>query len=45
MSNFRGSKEKLVCEHPFVNYATINLFIHAEKAAGSRGALLQNEKD
>ncbi|KAJ5694415.1 hypothetical protein N7536_004827 [Penicillium majusculum] len=45
MSKFRGSKEKLVCEHPFVNYATINLFIHAEKAAGSRGALLQNEKD
>jgi ankyrin repeat protein len=45
MSKFRGSKEKLVCEHPFVNYATINIFIHAEKAAGSRGALLQNEKD
>ncbi|KAJ5413837.1 hypothetical protein N7509_000464 [Penicillium cosmopolitanum] len=31
ISNFRGSKEKLVCEHPFVNYATINLFIHADK--------------
>ncbi|PLB55548.1 ankyrin [Aspergillus steynii IBT 23096] len=45
ISNFRGSKEKLICDYPFVNYATINLFIHAEKAANSRGALLQNEKD
>jgi ankyrin repeat protein/adenylate kinase family enzyme len=45
MSNFRRSKENLVCDHPFLNYATINLFIHAEKAAGSRGALLHNEKD
>ncbi|CAI7605614.1 unnamed protein product [Penicillium manginii] len=45
MTNFRGSKEKLICDHPFVNYTTINLFIHAEKAAGSRGSLVQNEKD
>ncbi|KAJ5272401.1 hypothetical protein N7478_007526 [Penicillium angulare] len=45
MSNFPGSREKLVCDHPFVKYTTINLFIHAEKATGSRGALLQNEID
>ncbi|KAJ5597341.1 hypothetical protein N7537_007425 [Penicillium hordei] len=45
MSNFRGSKEKLICDLPFVNYATINLFIHVEKAASFRGTLLQDEKD
>ncbi|KAJ5703720.1 hypothetical protein N7493_010858 [Penicillium malachiteum] len=45
ISDFWDSKEKLVYDYPFLNYTTINLFLHAEKAAGSRGALLPNEKD
>ncbi|CAI7636814.1 unnamed protein product [Penicillium manginii] len=45
MSNFPGSKRTLICDHPFLDYATVNLFVHAEKSAGSRGALLQNEKN
>ncbi|KAJ5100997.1 hypothetical protein N7456_007049 [Penicillium angulare] len=43
MSIFQDSKEKLVCDHPFLNYATINLFIHAKKAADFRGASMPNE--
>ncbi|KAJ5919300.1 hypothetical protein N7466_010243 [Penicillium verhagenii] len=35
----------LIRDHPFVHYATTYLFIHAEKAASSRSAALQNEKD
>ncbi|CAI7633130.1 unnamed protein product [Penicillium crustosum] len=45
MSHFETSKHKLVCDHPFLKYTTINLFIHAEKAAGCRGALLYNENN
>ncbi|CAI7677649.1 unnamed protein product, partial [Penicillium manginii] len=45
MSKFQVSKEKLICDHPFLNYTTINLFVHAEKAADARGALLHNEID
>ncbi|KAF7516126.1 hypothetical protein PCG10_002464 [Penicillium crustosum] len=45
MSHFQRSKDNLVCDHPFLKYTTINIFIHAEKAAGSRGALLYNEND
>jgi adenylate kinase family enzyme len=45
MDHFQRSKDNLVCDHPFLSYTAINLFIHAEKAAGSQAALLQNEKD
>jgi ankyrin repeat protein len=30
--------------HPLLAYATLNLFIHGEKAAGSRADVLQNEQ-
>ncbi|CAI7581948.1 unnamed protein product [Penicillium pancosmium] len=43
ISNFQGLVINLVENHPFLHYTTINLFVHAEKAAGAE--LLQNEKD
>ncbi|KAJ6141206.1 hypothetical protein N7470_010102 [Penicillium chermesinum] len=43
-SEFQRSRIELVRDRAFLEYATINLFIHAEKAADSRGALLENEK-
>ncbi|KAJ5640058.1 uncharacterized protein N7484_007920 [Penicillium longicatenatum] len=38
-------KEKIIQVYSFLNYATTNLFIHAEKAAGSRADAVQNESD
>ncbi|KAJ5777404.1 hypothetical protein N7520_000650 [Penicillium odoratum] len=31
--------------HPLLHYATLHLFVHAEKAAASRADILQNEQD
>ncbi|KAJ5633371.1 hypothetical protein N7490_009710 [Penicillium lividum] len=45
MSIFKGSEDGLVYDHPFLDYTTINLFVHAEKAASYRGTLLHNEID
>ncbi|KAJ5387866.1 hypothetical protein N7509_010407 [Penicillium cosmopolitanum] len=42
-SDSEESWDKLGEDYPFLGYATINLFNHAEKAAHSRGDLLQNE--
>ncbi|KAJ5798446.1 uncharacterized protein N7503_007742 [Penicillium pulvis] len=36
-------KKKIIRNLPFLEYATVNLFIHAEKAAGSRADAVQNE--
>ncbi|KAJ5848581.1 hypothetical protein N7455_012538 [Penicillium solitum] len=38
-------KQDFIQDHPLLDYATYNLFIHAEKAAGSRADVLQNEQD
>ncbi|KAJ9492466.1 hypothetical protein VN97_g758 [Penicillium thymicola] len=35
----------LIQDHPLIAYATYYLFIHAEKAAGSRADLLQNQNE
>ncbi|KAJ5735696.1 uncharacterized protein N7483_000821 [Penicillium malachiteum] len=40
-----ASNLDIVQSHPFLHYATINLFVHAEKATSSRADLLHNEKD
>ncbi|KAJ5935926.1 hypothetical protein N7454_005224 [Penicillium verhagenii] len=46
MSHFEErSRDDLMYEYPFVSYTAINIFIHAEKAASSRGTLLHNEID
>ncbi|KAJ5772329.1 hypothetical protein N7520_002858 [Penicillium odoratum] len=45
ISDFKRSKDDLLQDQSFLNYATANLFIHAEKAAGSRADLIPNEKD
>ncbi|KAJ5894868.1 hypothetical protein N7495_006559 [Penicillium taxi] len=39
----RERREEIIQEHPLLNYATINLFIHAENAAESRQDVVQNE--
>ncbi|CAG7953282.1 unnamed protein product [Penicillium salamii] len=37
--------QSLTQDHPLLDYATTNLFIHAEKAAHSRVLILPNEQD
>ncbi|KAJ9484874.1 hypothetical protein VN97_g8488, partial [Penicillium thymicola] len=44
-SGFKGTREHLIQERPLLEYATTNLFIHAEKAADFRPDIVQNEKD
>ncbi|KAJ5110886.1 hypothetical protein N7532_001421 [Penicillium argentinense] len=44
-NNASTTKSDIVQDLPFLAYATINLFIHAEKAASSRSGALKNEKD
>ncbi|KAJ5548876.1 hypothetical protein N7513_006110 [Penicillium frequentans] len=44
-SDSQGKKEELIQKNPLLAYATGNLFIHAEKAAHSRGLLQLNEQD
>ncbi|KAJ5710397.1 hypothetical protein N7488_004553 [Penicillium malachiteum] len=41
---YKGTREDLIQELPLLEYATKNLFIHAEKAADSRPDIVQNEK-
>ncbi|KAJ5513228.1 hypothetical protein N7463_002780 [Penicillium fimorum] len=41
----KGTKEGLVQDHPLIQYATTNLFIHAEKAIEFRSSVLHNEKE
>ncbi|CRL21329.1 NACHT nucleoside triphosphatase [Penicillium camemberti] len=38
-------KQDVIQDHPLLDYATYNLFVHAEKAADSRADVLQNEQD
>ncbi|OQD59911.1 hypothetical protein PENPOL_c019G03493 [Penicillium polonicum] len=38
-------EQGFIQDHPLLAYATNNHFIHAEKAAGSRADVLQNEQD
>ncbi|KAJ5393249.1 uncharacterized protein N7487_010890 [Penicillium crustosum] len=40
-----SDKQDFIQNHPLLDYATNNLFIHAEKAANSRVDVLQNEQD
>lgn len=42
---FKETKEDLIWNCSLLNYATTNLFIHAEKAADCRSDIFQNEKD
>ncbi|KAJ5166670.1 uncharacterized protein N7482_005451 [Penicillium canariense] len=42
--NFERAQKDLVRDHPLLTYATIYLFVHAEKAAGSRADVLSNEQ-
>ncbi|KAJ5346952.1 uncharacterized protein N7506_000205 [Penicillium brevicompactum] len=44
-SGLEGTKESLVQDHPFIHYATTNLFAHAEKAFNFRSNVLYNEKE
>ncbi|KAK5788083.1 hypothetical protein VI817_009041 [Penicillium citrinum] len=44
-TELKGTKEELIQDRPLVNYATINLFTHAQKAADHRPGVLQNEKN
>lgn len=44
VSTSQRSKNDLIHLHPFLKYTTINIFIHAEKAAGYRASLLYKEK-
>ncbi|KAJ6115306.1 hypothetical protein N7486_001084 [Penicillium sp. IBT 16267x] len=44
-NDLEKTKENLTQDLPFLDYATINLFIHAEKAAGCRADAIQNELD
>ncbi|CAG8215959.1 unnamed protein product [Penicillium olsonii] len=39
------TKEDLIRNHPLLAYATVNLFIHAERAAHSRVQVLLNDHD
>jgi ankyrin repeat protein len=39
------TRKDLIRNHPLLAYATINLFIHAQKAAHSRALILLNEQD
>ncbi|KAJ5159295.1 uncharacterized protein N7500_008946 [Penicillium coprophilum] len=41
----KRNKDDLIQDHPLLEYTTVNLFIHAEKAADSRSDIFQNEKD
>ncbi|KAI2741901.1 hypothetical protein DTO012A1_4463 [Penicillium roqueforti] len=44
-SGFKGTKEGLIQEYSLIHYATMNLFIHAEKASEIRSDVLQDEKE
>ncbi|KAJ6004615.1 hypothetical protein N7540_012984 [Penicillium herquei] len=44
-SGLKGTREKLVQDYALLEYATTNLFIHAEKAADSRPEIVKNEKE
>ncbi|CAG8948022.1 unnamed protein product [Penicillium salamii] len=44
-SDLEDAKQSLTQNHPLLDYATVNLFIHAEKAAHSRILILPNEQD
>jgi ankyrin repeat protein len=44
-NNPSTTEDDIVQDHPLLAYATINLFIHAEKAASSRPDVFKNEKD
>ncbi|CAG7956104.1 unnamed protein product [Penicillium salamii] len=44
-SDPKEAKQGLKENHPLLDYATVNLFIHAEKAAHSRVLILPNEQD
>ncbi|CAG7940462.1 unnamed protein product [Penicillium salamii] len=44
-SALKGTREHIIQEHPLLEYASTNLFVHAEKAADSRPDIVQNEKD
>ncbi|CAG8074305.1 unnamed protein product [Penicillium salamii] len=44
-SALKKTREHLIQEYPLLEYATTNLFVHAEKAADSRPDMVQNEKD
>ncbi|KAJ5111182.1 hypothetical protein N7532_001717 [Penicillium argentinense] len=45
MSNNPSTTKSDIVQDPLLAYATVNLFIHAEKAASSRSGVLKNEKD
>ncbi|KAJ5148974.1 hypothetical protein N7448_000552 [Penicillium atrosanguineum] len=45
LNDLQRIEEESLQEWPLLTYATYNLFIHAEKAAGSRADVLQNELD
>ncbi|OQE41042.1 hypothetical protein PENCOP_c005G03906 [Penicillium coprophilum] len=44
-TELKRTKKDLIQDFPLLEYATVNLFIHAEKAADSRSDIFQNEKD
>ncbi|CAG7916281.1 unnamed protein product [Penicillium olsonii] len=43
--NYGATRLRLSHAHPFLAYATLNVFIHARKAGDCRGSIMWNEED